>query len=69
MCGFGWSSRPLTDGEHRLQLWLQGIIPGLEAPSPASTLTAPAQWEDEYLRRNLPGTTATAYDALLGCLP
>jgi hypothetical protein len=34
-----------------------------------STLTAPAQWDDEYLRRNLPGTTATAYDALLGCLP
>jgi hypothetical protein len=34
-----------------------------------NTLTAPAMWEDEYLRRNLPGTTATAYDALLGCLP
>lgn len=35
-----------------------------------STLTAPTQWwEDEYLRLPLPGTTATAYDALLGCLP
>ena len=34
-----------------------------------TTLTAPAMWPDEYLRRALPGTTATAYDALLGCLP
>ena len=33
------------------------------------TLTAPAPFADQYLSRTLPGTTATAYDALLGCLP
>lgn len=34
-----------------------------------TTLTAPAMYPDEYLRRTLPGTTGTAYEALLGCLP
>jgi hypothetical protein len=32
-------------------------------------LAAPYQFADEVVRRPLPGTTATAYDALLGCLP
>jgi hypothetical protein len=54
----------LTSQTFRCNVPVKGTLSKL-----LDTLTAPYQWADEVVRRPLPGTTATAYDALLGCLP